>query len=272
MDVIDRRYETRVVAYGDILGWADKCKDGKEFDRLFKAVKGIALHGQGFSQKAKESLDNAGVLSLKDVEEHNRTEFSFFSDNFAISAPVEFGEAVFNILSWRTTNLLQSGFIVRGGVTIGQLYHDPEVIFGPALVEAVHIEKDAGFPRFLCSNRLFKHLDSTSYKNHVLCRDCYEDWIVNTWCGTQFLFEDLMKIIQQEILHMTDNKMMKEKDIRKWQYIEEMLPQMYELKKHTENQECSTTNLTKNRMQRGRMVILDEIIRLWRRVIRWRGN
>lgn len=40
------------------------------------------------------------------------------------------------------------GFLVRGGITIGPLYHDSNIVFGPALVRAATIEKDlARFPR-----------------------------------------------------------------------------------------------------------------------------
>ena len=170
-------------------------------------------------------MAQAPGLSHQDIEEHKGIEFSHFSDYFAISAPVDHGEAVFKILSWRISNLLQSGFIVRGGVTVGHLYHSPKIIFGPALVKAVDIEKDAGFPRLLCSHGLIEHLDGTPYKNQAIFQDCYEDWVVNTWCGTLFLLGDLMKIIKEQILHMT-----KDKDIRKWQYMARMLPKMYELK------------------------------------------
>jgi hypothetical protein len=186
---------------------------------------GIADHVKGFSPNAKKAVAQAPGLSNQDIEKHKVIEFSNFSDNFAISAPVEHGEAVFRILSWAICNLLQKRFIVREGVTVGHLYHSPEIIFGPALVEAVDIEKDAKFSRFLCSHGLIEHLDGTPYKNKVIFQDCYEDWVVNTWCGTRALLGDLMKIIQKQILHMT-----KDKDIRKWQYMERMLSKMYELK------------------------------------------
>lgn len=227
--MINQAYETRIVAYGDILGWSDKCcKDGDEFEILFKAANGIALHADGFSPQAKNMVAQAHVLPQHDIEEHAGREFSHFSDNFAISALIDHGETVFKTLSWRITNLLQNGFLVRGGVTVGDLYHCPKIIFGPALVEAVKIEKEvACFPRFLCSEGLIEYLDGTLYKNQVVLQDCYEDWVVNTWCGllplSQSLLVDLMRITQKNI-SVTNG------DIRqKWLYMKRMLPRMYEL-------------------------------------------
>ncbi|MGC8495265.1 MAG: hypothetical protein ACP5SH_26415 [Syntrophobacteraceae bacterium] len=227
--MIDQRYETRIVAYGDIIGWTDKCcKDGKEFDKCLKALTGMARHADGFAPAAKKALAGTPqLLPNQEIEKHKSVEFSLFSDNFAIFAPVEHADGVFRILSWRITNLLQNGFIVRGGVTIGQLYHSFKIIFGPALVEAVDIEKDARFPRFLCSHGLLEYLEDKSYKDQVIFQDCYEDWVVNTFWYDRgsHLYDLLINKIQQEILRMT-----KEKDIRKWQYMERMLPKMHELK------------------------------------------
>lgn len=43
--------------------------------------------------------------------------------------------------------LLQLGFLTRGGITIGPVHHRDNIIFGPALIEAVALEKEAHYPR-----------------------------------------------------------------------------------------------------------------------------
>ena len=180
-------------------------------------------------QRPKKRWPNAGTIDPKHPGARGYR-ISHFSDSFAISAPVEYGEAVFRILSWRSTNLLQAGFLVRGGVTVGQLYHRPKTIFGPALVEAVEIEKGACFPRYLCSETLIEHLDHTSYKNQVIFQDCYENWVVNTSCGSLDLYNDLVQIIEREIPRIT-----KDKDMQKWLYMRKMLSKMYELRSAIDN-------------------------------------
>ena len=212
----EKAYERRVVAFGDILGWADKCRDEGELRRLLEAVTGIQLHAKGLSEAKRK-----GVAT----REYRDILFTFFSDSFAVSGPIEHCDGLFRILSWRTTNLLQEGFLVRGGVTVGKIYHSPEIIFGPALVEAVEIEKTACFPRFLCSDRLIEQLDHTSYKNEVVFKDCYQDWVVNTWCGGMALLIDIARNVEREISTI-DNA----KHGRKWLYVNEMLHKMHELK------------------------------------------
>jgi hypothetical protein len=48
---------------------------------------------------------------------------------------------------------LRIGFLIRGGVTIGKLYHSRGVAFGPALVTAVEVEsRVAVYPRVVLSH------------------------------------------------------------------------------------------------------------------------
>ena len=57
-------------------------------------------------------------------------------------------ELVQDIARWS----LLSGFLIRGGITIGKLYHNATqgVVFGEALVEAYNLEsKDAIYPRVI---------------------------------------------------------------------------------------------------------------------------
>lgn len=220
-------YERRIVAFGDILGWTDKCRDEKEKDTLFKAVIGIANHAKSFSPEVKNIVANSSVgLSQDDKEIHANIEFSHFSDSFALSAPVAYGKSLFDILSWANTQLLQKGFLVRGGVAIGSLCHSYKIIFGPALVEAVDIEKDAYYPRFLCSDELIKCLCEESYKNRFIFQDCHDDWVVNTACGnSQVLLHDMLAIIEERIQRSTASN-----HRRKWQYARTTLPRMFELK------------------------------------------
>jgi len=48
------------------------------------------------------------------------------------------------------------GVFVRRGISIGPLYHDTNVVFGPALVEAYKLEsRIAKFPRILVSDQVY---------------------------------------------------------------------------------------------------------------------
>jgi hypothetical protein len=51
------------------------------------------------------------------------------------------------------------GYLLRGGVTIGDVIHDDEVVFGPGLNRAYYLEsKVAKMPRFVLDNEVINEL------------------------------------------------------------------------------------------------------------------
>jgi hypothetical protein len=60
-----------------------------------------------------------------------------------------------NLLTEIAAKALHIGFLIRGGATIGKLYHAQGVIFGEALIEAYKIEsRTAIYPRIVLSNKI----------------------------------------------------------------------------------------------------------------------
>lgn len=220
-------YEVRIVAFADILGWTNATKDRTKIDRQRAIIDSIAEHAGNFSPHLKDLMAQSNRLPQQIIAEHSGVEFSFFSDSFAISAPPAFGESVFRILSFANDMLLgEEGkgdemFLCRGAITLGDLYHCNGRIFGPALVEAVEMEeRDALYPRFICSNALIEHLDHKDYKGKVILQDRCQDWVANIACGSQHRRNEIMKIIENTS-HSSEHIM------RKWHYMREMLPIMY---------------------------------------------
>jgi hypothetical protein len=154
--------------------------------------------------------------------QHGSVEFSLFSDNFAVSVPVGQAETLFKILAWASNELLQAGFLVRGGIALGYLHHDHDVVFGPALVEAVKLEGDAIYPRVLCSASLTEFLADQTYRDSVVIHD--EDrLIVNIAAGSTLALADLSKVVERELA--THEKCSDK--WKKWSYIQGILPKMY---------------------------------------------
>ncbi|MGB5158343.1 hypothetical protein [Desulfobacterium sp. N47] len=217
-------YEERIVAYGDILGWSMAAKNS-ECNDLLKVVTSIEDFAINFSPSVKKTLLESREYFTRFVNEHSCIEFSFFSDSFVVSAPVAYGKSVFKIISRASDDLLHKKFLTRGGVTIGNIYHREKIIFGPALIEAVEMEsKVALYPRFICSEKLVKFLDSTTYKDEVVLQDFPQSWIVNVACGSPIVYDELMAIIIAE-LTQTDKS---ERYLRKWMYMREILQKMYD--------------------------------------------
>ena len=208
-------YEQRIVVYADVLGWSDACRDLSQFPSLQNAANEIAKYARKFSLSVKRAL--------KTTEQHTVIQFSFFSDNFAVSAPVDDDQVkmIFKIIAFATHELMRVGFLIRGAVTLGGLYHDDTgVIFGPALVEAVDMEKKTGYPRLICSDCLIEFLDRTDYKDNVIICDLDKKWVANIACGSFHAMTDLNMIIDEKLVVLNKNK-------DKWQYMQEMLPRMY---------------------------------------------
>lgn len=212
------KYTKRIVAFADILGWSNAI-NSKQFASIYKAVTSIANHAGTFSPEMKDKVKTCRVEPF--IKKYESVEFSYFSDSLVISVAPDYGEFLFSILSFSAVELLRAGFLTRGGVTIGDLYHDKGVVFGPALNEAVDIEqKEALYPRILCSRKLLSLLKKKPYQNEVILKDCCQEWVANIACGSSINENDLMLGVRRET-HK------KESVDRKWRYMETMLPKMF---------------------------------------------
>lgn len=82
-------------------------------------------------------------------------EVTTFSDSIVISYPIHnlVLKRVFHEIRDLVLILIEHGFICRGGVGVGELYHKDTVVFGPAMVKAYELESEhAEFPRVIISN------------------------------------------------------------------------------------------------------------------------
>lgn len=78
-----------------------------------------------------------------------------FTDNVVLGFPIrddgesEFGRMIYILGLWQYT-LLKHGFFVRGGVTVGPIYMDNDLVFGKGLIDAYEAEtKLARDPRIV---------------------------------------------------------------------------------------------------------------------------
>ncbi|MBI2253385.1 MAG: hypothetical protein HYU58_02065 [Proteobacteria bacterium] len=134
-------YETRLLAYVDIIGWSEAC--AIESANLTEAATVIHDAAMTFSSHHKDALKKDTNLNINPMFLQN--EFAAFSDNFVLSLPPDFGGRIFSIADI-CRRPLKLGLLTRGALTIGPVHHRDNVIFGPALIEAVQLEKEAVFP------------------------------------------------------------------------------------------------------------------------------
>jgi hypothetical protein len=133
-------YEERYVAYIDILGFRsliDQLDSGRMSPSHLRDVLKMVHEHPSFRVNWAESSD----FRARSI-----------SDAVALSAaprPEGFEHLVFAI-SELATNLLSYGYLIRGAITKGKLWHDDEVIFGPGLVRAYDMEaRIARYPRII---------------------------------------------------------------------------------------------------------------------------
>lgn len=130
-----------VVAFADLLGTSANAAGERAQTTL------EALDAALAAARAQSSID----------EPNGWFHASWFSDNLAIAAPLPIdrsfqeGAVGFAILTlmWLQLRLALDGFFLRGGLTVGQHFADDAVSFGPALVEAVSLDKQGGPPRLV---------------------------------------------------------------------------------------------------------------------------
>jgi hypothetical protein len=140
-------FENRLVAIVDVLGWSMATKT-ESASILFNALEPLmdrcAIHNEEYRQKLVNDFgDRVNPLMLN-------VQFGFISDCLILSMPVNIGSRIYSSVSDIMRKFLNSGFLVRGGVTAGSLFHRDQIVFGPALVEAHKIEaNDAKFARVL---------------------------------------------------------------------------------------------------------------------------
>src|SRR5262249_7200358 len=128
-------YERRVVIFYDVLGWQ------KHIKRAGKKREDIGLLRRVGLKKVR-----APQLK-KDLEIKGST----FSDNVGISQKPGSNTPMLlmQLAIWQLGAAI-NGFLLRGGVTVGDVIHEDEIVFGPGVNRAYYLEsKIARYPRFV---------------------------------------------------------------------------------------------------------------------------
>ena len=159
-----------IVCYADILGFraltdhAFELDQGAEFLRTIKNSISVAYG------KVHRTRTLAGLARpLFDLK--------VFTDNIVVAYPIddletELGESelgtILMLFAEVQASLASNGFLLRGAITVGPHYQDQDIAYGPALFEAVDLDKSGGSPRLVIApsaERLIAH-QLTSY-DHV---------------------------------------------------------------------------------------------------------
>jgi hypothetical protein len=142
-------YEERVVAFIDVLGFANLVEQSEGNDSARAKVRKLITINRLFEQFISEYLDFA--------------EAAFFSDSFVLSMGPPDVRTLYVIreIGYLCRYLLWQGFPCRGAIATGSLYHRGRFIVGPALVNAHRLEQSVAiYPRVILDGDTLRHWQS----------------------------------------------------------------------------------------------------------------
>lgn len=136
-------YEKRLTLFLDFLGFSEKVKSTeKDIETLNDLVDALS--------------DAAETANIGNAPDFQATQFS---DCLVISYRLDSPDALFEIvnkLSLIVVILADRGYLIRGGLTYGQLLHTDKVVVGPAMNRAYFLEsKVAKAPRVILDPEIF---------------------------------------------------------------------------------------------------------------------
>lgn len=184
MEIKKSEYSERVVAFIDILGFKSHVNDSIKTDN--------STNYENFI-KIQSALDL--IIEIADTESPMNTnrEVTQFSDSIIISFLINEKSEVFYTLIellHLTMGLLGYGFVIRGCVVVGKCFHNKTRVFGPTIIQAIELEKEAKFPRIIidkkvleigCKNHSNHHSleDELFYLKHLVKKDDDDQWYLN---------------------------------------------------------------------------------------------
>jgi hypothetical protein len=138
LPVASQTYEERYLAFVDVLGFSNLVERSRN---------DVAVVLQ-----LDSALSDISARARAARSDELRLEATSFSDTVVISAPV--GEAellhMLQIVDEFGFGLLRRNMLFRGAVVRGQILHRPDLIFGPALIDAYKLESETSFhPRIM---------------------------------------------------------------------------------------------------------------------------
>lgn len=141
-------YQDRITCFIDILGFSRDVAAIDANPALFLSVDAVLRH----VTRCKSDIDRARAKGGTTYD----ARMSCFSDCLVVSYRCEPGATLRAL--WDAAFLghviIRPGYLPRGALTVGKLYHDDVVVYGGALVEAAELEKSAvSTPRIMITQR-----------------------------------------------------------------------------------------------------------------------
>lgn len=166
------KYERRLIAFIDILGFKDIVKQSETDTSKIELIYSVLEYVKDWEKTEKWDLkfveieESAQYKGVKNFDLRGKTNTTTFSDSIVVSVKVdsnvnEMASTLIVNLAYIGAVLLEKGILIRGGLTIGNIIHiDNGTVFGQGLIDAFMLEtRSAKFPRIILSDKLLNMLN-----------------------------------------------------------------------------------------------------------------
>jgi hypothetical protein len=153
-------YERRFVAFVDILGFSQLVQRTVTDHGLFERVYAVLRDSRDQNLFRELFHDGNWPSNYQNTQEFGVV----FSDSVVHTTQFDARGLIGMMfeLNRLTLSLLQNGFFVRGGLVVGDIFVDRNIVFGPGLIEAYELESShAVYPRILVSDSVINAIAAT---------------------------------------------------------------------------------------------------------------
>lgn len=184
------QYEDRLIVFMDLLGFSNAVKQSENqnveelTERIYSIIDFFSVQESvnAINNRIKDGLDKQFEVYFKmkgtpeavyDNPLSAAKEITFFSDCLVISCKKEkknngylkFLMGLNNMLF----NVISKGFLLRGGMTYGKLFHKNNQCFGPAMLKAYYLENNvANYPRIIVDKAAVAELNNYGLNNYLI--------------------------------------------------------------------------------------------------------
>jgi len=169
------------------------------------------------------------------VPDEMKPRYIFISDSIIMSVPLQHdiydGLIVIVIKAIQLAHkLLEMGYLLRGGIAVGSVWHDNSNIFGTGYIDAVNAEKTAIHPRIILTDKAVQHWNNSTHfgislSSTALCFNYGDAMILDTLCQEYVLIymravlEDTFKKYRSHILNNLQTKAPGSSERGKWEWM-----------------------------------------------------
>ena len=168
-------YEERYCLFLDILGFQSLI-DKSVHPKADKANEMTFTRLKGALNAISEGVDYRAVNVIPGKIEESSRRVTQFSDSVVVSyLKDEMGgngmNSIIHDVHRLQLDLVTRGVFLRGAITSGLLHHDENLVFGPALNEAVALEKLANYPRVILDGQLLDEVGLKRFSNQEIGKE-----------------------------------------------------------------------------------------------------